>query len=64
MVEPLTQEERDRFAAWLEDDAEADTELAETMEKAQLPFSGEWRKNAAAKKRVAWYLRLTESTEL
>ena len=60
----LTHEERDRFAEWLEAEAETDDALAEQMDKMDHPFSGEWRANAAAKRRVARQLRGTEDVSL
>ena len=60
----LTAEERERFAAWLEYDAATDTALADQMDKMDHPFAGEWRANAAAKRRVARQLRATEGVEV
>ena len=60
----LTAEERERFAAWLEAEAESDDGLAEQLDEMDHPFAGEWRASAAAKRRVARILRATESVDL
>jgi len=63
-VTPLSPEERERFAAWLEAEAETDEALAEQLDQMDHPFAGDWRAGAAAERRVARKLRQTESVGL
>lgn len=60
MMTPLNEEERARFAAWLEWEANTDDMLVAEMERVDSPFTPERRKDAEAKRRVARQLRQTQ----
>lgn len=63
-MEPLSAEERERFAAWLEAEAATDEMLVKQMERLGIPLAVERSRDAAAKLRVARQLRQTEGMGL
>jgi len=63
-VEPLTPEERDRFATWLEAEYATNKELAAQLDRTGMPrIASVWREQAAAESLVARVLRQTETVE-
>ncbi len=66
-VRPLTAKERERFAAWLEEDARADTEIIDRLsaiDQTYDRFVVERRIENGAKMVVAKYLRSIESVDV
>ena len=63
----LTQEERDKFASWLEQDAISNEEIAEQTKKLfskEHPLVNKYRSEALAARIVAKGLRSTETTNI
>lgn len=61
----LSSDERERFASWLEADAESDDQLAEQLKKiAHADFAHSRKADAKAKRRVAQLLRSVEDVSL
>lgn len=62
----LTDEERERFASWCEQQAFADANLALQMDRIQAPdaLKKQYEANAAAYRRVAQIIRTTEKTSI